>query len=35
MSNGFVDDEHEVIHVHHHIARDNRKEQLSLLNEQV
>lgn len=32
MSNGFVDDEHEVIHVHDHIARDNRRGQVSLLD---
>jgi hypothetical protein len=34
MSNGFVDDEHEVIQVHDHIARGARSGQLSLLDEE-
>jgi len=35
MSNGYVDDEHEIIHVHYHIARDDRRGQLRLLDEQI
>jgi len=34
LSNGFIDDEYEVIHVHDHIPRDDRGGQLSLLGEE-
>ena len=34
LSNGFIDDEYEVVHVHDHIPHDDRGGQLSLLDEE-